>query len=297
MFHGYLGSSMLRMIFIFFIGWMGSPFFTMAQFGGAVSWSQSQTCSQCPSEYVCVPPKAPYTYKAFCVAKYEMKSSISSTSIGNPVVSIPKDTASTNCTGLPGGRYELITNNQWQTIGYSIVNNPKNWSNGAIFGGGDINTGHVRDSLVGINNMGIDAPLSGDNPCYNKAGHTCTENSWHQNKRTHKLANGEIIWDFSGNVWEWVNHTNSYSSQTGTIVSLSGALRDIFGTVVSGTCWGGLCGFGYLVLQTDTSAPLARGGNWSSGDDAGVFAARRSDTWDSTVGSPDVGYRCTYNPN
>ena len=27
--------------------------------------------------------------------------------------------------------------------------------------------------------------------------------------RTHTLSNGEIIWDVSGNVWEWVKDDNS----------------------------------------------------------------------------------------
>lgn len=33
------------------------------------------------------------------------------------------------------------------------------------------------------------------------------DGGWHLHKRTHVLSNGEIIWDLSGNVWNWVDET------------------------------------------------------------------------------------------
>ena len=35
--------------------------------------------------------------------------------------------------------------------------------------------------------------------------------TWNKQRRTHTLSNGEVIWDVSGNAWEWVKDDNSDS--------------------------------------------------------------------------------------
>ena len=54
-----------------------------------------------------------------------------------------------------------------------------------------------------------------NNPCF-YTGDTCDFNTWHIKRRTHELSNGEVIWDLSGGVAEWVREnfkktTNNYS--------------------------------------------------------------------------------------
>ena len=42
-------------------------------------------------------------------------------------------------------------------------------------------------------------------------GQTCDGRTWNKQRRTHFFSNGEVIWDVSGNAWEWVKDDNSDS--------------------------------------------------------------------------------------
>src|SRR5690606_7159109 len=43
----------------------------------------------------------------------------------------------------------------------------------------------------------------------------CDKN-WHINKRTHSLSNNEVIWDLSGNAYEWIWDTPSGYDEYGS---------------------------------------------------------------------------------
>lgn len=117
-------------------------------------------------------------------------------------------------------------------------------------------------------------------------------------------------WDFAGNVWQWVKDTNStnfgtnaYLSQltsssntaTGTVGGITGNTKTLFGssggyTSLGSTPYGGF-GYGYLNYSAGT---VLRGGSWTSGDHAGVFAVYLS--YATSFSDHDFGFRCVYHP-
>ena len=54
-------------------------------------------------------------------------------------------------------------------------------------------------------------PVSDDNKGCHGTEQTCDGRTWNKQRRTHTLSNGEVIWDVSGNAWEWVKDDNSDS--------------------------------------------------------------------------------------
>ena len=100
----------------------------------------------CPTNYVRVPTLRGYTDKDFCVSKYEMKE------VGGRLVSQPngnnfsggtRNTILNRCAEL-GPEYDLITNDQWQTLARNIELVSENWSSGTV-GVGEINRGHYTN--------------------------------------------------------------------------------------------------------------------------------------------------------
>src|SRR5690606_37302902 len=53
-----------------------------------------------------------------------------------------------------------------------------------------------------LSNLAADAD---DTKACSGTGQTCSNTVWHDQRRTHVLSNGEVIWDLGGNVGEWVN--------------------------------------------------------------------------------------------
>jgi formylglycine-generating enzyme required for sulfatase activity len=119
------------------------------------------------------------------------------------------------------------------------------------------------------------------------------DTSWSPNRRTHKLSNGEVIWDLAGNVWEWVYDDNI------TKQGLNGYVAE--GLAKDKAKWGpagdysyeesskekGGLGYGYL---NDSAGAVLRGGGWSVETKVGVFNA-------SLYSGPSdsnnlIGFRC-----
>ena len=98
--------------------------------------------------------------------------------------------------GLENCSCHLITNNEWMTIARNIEQVTSNWS-GAAIGSGYIYSGH-NDNVPA-------AALAADTN--NNNGYYLTGQTTGNQRRTLTLTNGEIIWDLSGNVWEWTNNT------------------------------------------------------------------------------------------
>ncbi|MEI8364770.1 MAG: SUMF1/EgtB/PvdO family nonheme iron enzyme, partial [archaeon] len=178
----------------------------------------------CPTGYVPVPGNVIYgtesgTYaskKGFCVAKYEMKlatgsvittpacttgsenysaqtATVASTATGSPLVAINQCAAKQACVASGG---HLITNNEWMTLARNIEMVTSNWSGGVV-GDGNIYSGH-NDSVP-------NAAQAGDTN--NSNGYYLTGQSSGNQRRTLTLTNGQVVWDMSGNVWEWTNNT------------------------------------------------------------------------------------------
>ena len=222
--------------------------------------------TECPANYVPVPPLAGYTTSFFCVAKFEMKAVTTNPTLGaavlsnvngnqtysaawfpdsrpdgTPFVNINQRQAATMCDQLNGttggtGSYQLITNAQWQALAGDIAAQAANWSGVTpAVGVGKIARGHSDNALTDANTNSTTAGLSftghlalaakstdgstvpwsfADNASEFAAGYRGTGNTsvqaagsgWEQ-RRTHYVSSGDVVWDLAGNVWEWVRFT------------------------------------------------------------------------------------------
>ena len=112
-----------------------------------------------------------------------------------PWVNISQTDAITECSSL-GPNYHLITNPEWMTIARNIETTGSNWSSGTV-NNGAISIGHSDNSPGNSLAAGTD-----NDGCFG-TGQVCDDVTWDSQRRTHTLSNGEVIWDFAGNVWEW----------------------------------------------------------------------------------------------
>lgn len=159
----------------------------------------------CPLGFVIVPGSKTYGTNDFCVMKYEARqvdtSSVPiSTPNGTPWTEIRKTYAVTNSGKVAGCiGCHLISEAEWLTIAQNILMNKSNWSGGAV-GSGYIYGGHVfNDPATAL------ASSSDDSDIYFGMG---AEGDLRR-KRVLELSNGEVIWDFVGNVREWTDGTVS----------------------------------------------------------------------------------------
>ena len=264
----------------------------------AGSGSGGGTSVTCPAGFVQVPALAPYTTTNFCVAKYEMKNdgdgNAVSQAAGTPWESIDRPTAIGKCQAMGGG-YDMITNEQWQTIARNIAGTASNWSTGAV-ANGELNRG-ISD---GSQSSGRAASADDINGNCENTGQTCSSTTWNSQRRTHTLSNGSVVWDIAGNVWEWVSNDNNAPVGTDDFVSsLSGgdARQTNYGATTETICAtpgsSSYCGMGYAWISSDAGAVL-RGGDWSVGVYSGVFASDLNGA--PTATSAYLGFRCVFVP-
>ncbi len=257
----------------------------------------------CPAGYVEVPPLAPYTQKSFCVMKYEAKTgsaSVAATTAaaGTPVVSINRDNARASCK-LNGAGYDLISNAQWQTIARNIADTPSNWGTEgqpnatAAYGAAALSHGHSD----GIPNNAL-AANADDTVACDGTEQTCSNTDWSSQRRTFYLSNGSVLWDFAGNVWEWVRDNNTTTQGAEGFLSTMNAndsRQNNFGNDQFCNAPGGspYCGMGYGYTNSSAGA-VFRGSNWSNGMRTGVFTSNL--TGGPTVTITSLGFRCVYQP-
>ena len=171
---------------------------------------QSSPCSDrlavyqligCPDEsYVPVDGNPSLGTDSFCVMKTEARRGANDIPVAQyaelPWTSITSNQSKTACLSIPieHGSCDLISNAQWMTIARDIETNPANWSGGAV-GNGTLNYGLNQAEVIDNCWTAITDPTDPYAP---------SENNW-INKRTFSLSNGEVIWDFAGNLYEWVD--------------------------------------------------------------------------------------------
>ena len=270
----------------------------------------------CPENFVAVPALTDYTEKSFCVMKHEAKNAGADTTgdatddipvskaAGTPWVDINWNNSLQKCEDLGATSYDLISNDEWQSIARNIENVASNWSTGVVGNEGGLNQGHSDNTPSN--------PLmasSDDNKACENTGQTCSSSTWDSQRRTHTLSNGEVIWDMSGNVDEWIKDQNStifentaYISQiTNTNYpdpkSLSGDTRTPKGhfgpsgdhTDLSSSPYGGL-GYGALGVFGEEGVGILRGGDYSRNVNNGVFSTRLDIQDAATNGK--IGFRC-----
>lgn len=152
---------------------------------------------------------------------------------GTPWTGLTQVEAKKACESL-GDRYSLITNDEWMTIAHNIESVERNWSDyqthesgrsdarlnlGNVCRYGNRGTGARIGIGQGMTYFGegvIEATNDDTQGCYGYKSYNAgmfgdvskpelDKNGWNEYRRTHYLSNGEVIWDFSGNVWEWTD--------------------------------------------------------------------------------------------
>lgn len=273
---------------------------------------------RCPTGYVFVPPNGDPGIETdgFCVAKYEAKIAGNddgaqgwsdafveeSRASGTPWTDVERAYASMAC-AAHGMQYTLISNKRWQAVARDIEGTGDNWSGGTV-GVGFVNHGHAD----GDPHVPLPASTD-DDPCSGTNDPSCDDpavGDWSA-KRTHVLSDGEILWDFAGNVAEHVD---------GALAADAAGLWTSFDEpqFTSDAGWEDRrASFGPLgAFATDQgmgrfylgSAELLRGGSFASDDspgtagsdgewDAGIYGGHHSVWWGA---DETQGFRCVYSP-
>ncbi|MCB9091356.1 MAG: hypothetical protein H6620_02280 [Halobacteriovoraceae bacterium] len=241
------------------------------------------------SDWNYVPGNSGLGTEDFYVMRYEAKNMTYAFSglSGAPWTNISANAAFDECKNLGTG-YAMITNSEWMTVARNLEKVDNNWTGGSI-GSGCLkrgNNGEIVSTCGGYN---------GADPEYGSGRNT--------NAKLF-LSTGMEIWDFSGNVGEFVDwadqdqgnvvYISGPTSCSATFVELNavscGGVVDndynsVFGytsTEGMGRFYGGLGGAAY------------RGGYSSGLQNTGLYTIVLS--LFSTSSTTSVGFRCVYRP-
>ena len=319
--------------------------------------SISYVLGSCPDGYIQVPANAGLSVSAFCVMKYEAKAwnDVNSNGVldsgeedadgcnesgcttsnwglatykpgsgvyGHPWRRISQANAWNECDSLntesgrtnidndtnTDGTYALVSNPEWMTIARNVENVATNWTDGSV-GSGCLLRGNVGGTNVCT---GGDSGYNGSDP---DSGASRSDNG----TASLTLDNGEEIWDFSGNVWEWVDWDMSstlatvtpankaYVTSEGSPQSAWKEFRDLGSNIAGGdemfpdswqatdTNLQGADGIGrYFAASNSSGGAARRGGRWINGADAGAFALNLNAS--SSSATSFIGFRCVYRP-
>ncbi len=274
-----------------------------------------------------------------CACMPENKREIVSIKSGFPITYIAmSDNTSNNAKTYCESRgWHLINNNEWMTIARNVEQVKANWcdKNGTNCGflpgtkGKILANGH-NDNLnePGASAGGIGALIATDDgkPCFGTTtdgSNTCGGKN--SQKRTLTLNNGNVIWDFAGNVWQWVDaqvmRKNEPESATNGVTDIGwvirsefapGAMSSVLTNNGSGTnlgydqirpsnpAWNSNNGVGRVYHYSDPNDAstalyaFIRGGNWRHFDDDGAFTVHMSPPA-NRENIDDVGFRCVSN--
>lgn len=229
----------------------------------------------CDTGFIKVPGNSQFGTSDFCVMKYEAKKGGGGTvalaqAASKPWVSISRNNAvpmsTTTCAGC-----HLITEEEWLTIAHNVLNVPSNWTGGSV-GSGSLYIGYTDDWLTCTGA----AASTNDSDAYVGTG-----SSSGIQRRTLTLSNGEVIWDFSGGVEEWVAPRVSTAvpgpkdgewHEWNTLTDPGSIVPDPFpgyGTPAAAS-WGSSKGMG-RVFSIGPGNSYIRGGGCGDGTNAGIF--------------------------
>jgi hypothetical protein len=267
--------------------------------------------------YILIAGDATYGTNDFCVQKYEAKNASgtpTSQVLLSPWVSITQNEAISECQSL-GPHYKLISNDEWLTIASNIANVGSNWNAGVgPVGTGDMNRGHSDNSPASSC-----AASSDDTYAYVQTNCTpLNTGTWNQ-KRTHTLASGDVIWDFAGNVWDWTSYVIpniSAKPYVSADTSPQAAWREL-SAVNAGLssmpleklrpthddksfwndAWNSSQNIGqYYAGINGSGGVLVRGAGWNLTTNAGVLSATLHNDASSSSRT-DLGFRCVLRPS
>jgi hypothetical protein len=279
-----------------------------------------------------------------------------SRSSGTPWVRITKSDAVTACRALEtqhfgtmpdtstGSGFQIVSNTEWQVMARNVESVASNWSGNAV-GSGKINSGH-NDSAISATEVtnswcfGCTSPSSSlsaapnswnDANSYFATGNTAAA-AWNtlgttpaagtEQKRTHTLTNGAIVWDLGGNV----NHftlegyyeigAQTYTSTSGHLVwngtgvkefnrvesdNWSWTTQDFFKERLLIAPWGNFIstqGVGRWIPSCNTDCwNLVRGSGFAATTGNGGIYRAQSPGGYGWSNANDVGFRCVFIPS
>jgi hypothetical protein len=175
-----------------------------------------------------------------------------------------------------------------------------------------INRGHSDNSSVDLEVTDVDDGYNGTGNSEIQAAGL----GWEQ-KRTHELSNGQIIWDLSGNLWEWIDPTlggvasfidtnnKAYDADDGGPI---GSYRDFNLLDVNVTLANDFYpdffspsdssltkshGIGaYYSGSNGVGGSMARGGRYNGATNAGIYTIYANVA--PTAADGLIGYRCVF---
>ena len=172
---------------------------------------------------------------------------------GAPIVNITQEESKSACSGMGEG-YHLITNDEWMAIARDVESVKQNWNENVLFRGNSDNKYVVS---------GFDGASSGSNSRYLY------------------LSNGSIVWDMSGNAWEWLSDTIKQNNQPPYSGWYEINVLDDYGLVgkenisSANQNLGSINGIGKLFLafspNSEREKAFLRGGSWGDGNRAGIY--------------------------
>jgi len=269
----------------------------------------------CPTNFLRLPANSTVglTSEA-CIAKYEMKCAADTTGLvcsglpvsqaaNRPWTMVSQTSAKTICSSL-GTSYHLMTNSESMALGRNLENMNSNWS-GAAVNTGALNRGHSDNSPA------ASLPAATDADACNGTGQTCSDASWALQRRTHMLSTGAIIWDFTGNVTEWIDwqvatSQKGYASIDGAPVANWREWTQIDSNIAlgstmepkvwqaQGTALTSTNGIGQYFSGSANPAAANRGGAFNDASAAGVYSLNLNET--PSAQYQTVGFRCAYVP-
>ncbi len=339
---------------------------TYLSFENITSVNRSPSPNDCPEGYIPVPGNYLYdtvgSKGGFCVPKYEMKidrngdgvgnlasdygcefgtfnvwqytlpncsnGSPVSTATGSPVIFGGLSQARSVCESL-GENYHLMTNDEWMTLARNIEIIPNNWYNPdtETWGTSPIDIGNGNKLPQGQKttnpNACLDASQDDDD------GFFGINNVNNSHRRTFYLTNGEIIWDLSGNLFEFVDVViakkdlpdlfNADGTEYNNINMLAGdyaidgsekfakwndlgnttlTFKDLY--LLTGNYYtrnNGNVGYLYTLSNRsstdETLVVFIRGGHWADTIDCGLLTLLTNRTF---AGTDPAGARCVYYP-
>ncbi|MFZ2544498.1 MAG: hypothetical protein WAW80_00805, partial [Candidatus Saccharimonadales bacterium] len=247
-----------------------------------------------PSGYIRVPGNSKFGTTDFFVMKYQAKNDGSNNAIsvatGTPWVSISQRVAIDKSMAI-GTNYHLITEPEWMTIATDILWVDSNWTGGTV-GSGQLYRGHSDNNPANA----LDASTTDSNGYYG-TGNSAADpvGSGKEQRRTLTLSNGEVIWDFAGNVWEWTDAwilgrdqptVEASDDSAGTYfnyrqwTAINKRIGAMSYAMPTNRGWNTSQGLGQIYSRDDTATSnsnttqygFLRGGPWNDGTNAGVFA-------------------------
>lgn len=181
-----------------------------------------------------------------------------------------------------GDNFSLISNKEWMAIARNLEKVDDNWTGGSV-SLGCLNTGNSGDSICGYN--------ASTNPDYGK-----NRNS---NRYILKLSNNQLIYDFSGNLEEWVD----FDKDLDGIQKVNTACSEINKDIELFYCaelideeynseYGQPSSLGMGKVSIDSKGGLKRGGHYLSSNKAGIFSFYANSNLEES--NSLFGFRCVY---